>query len=82
MLKLDYLWMIIIAASFVFVAQSHGANNVKMAFDFRTSEWKTIEFISGKHDAIKVYTTAEDVTKKVEVRLLQNKEIFIIREKK
>ena len=38
------------------------ANNIRMAFDFRDSSWKTVEFLQGKKDKIKIYTTAEDVT--------------------
>jgi len=56
-------------------------NNVKMAWDFRTNSWRTIEFLSGRKNIIKVYATKEDVTKMVTFREIKGKYIFIIKEK-
>lgn len=77
------LFLLLVVVMFLAVLQARADTyNIKMAWDFRSSQWQTIEFISGKHEAIKVYTTAEDVTDLVECRLVDGKNVFIIRDKK
>lgn len=56
------------------------ANNIKIAWDFRTNEWKTIEFLKDK-DKIKVYSTAEDITDMVIIRFVEGRNVFAIKEK-
>ena len=53
--------------------------NIKMAWDFRTNEWQTIEFIREK---IEIYKTSEDVTDKVLVERIKERIIFYIKERK
>jgi len=49
-----------------------------MAWDFRDNKWKTVEFITGKTNSIRVYTTAEDVTELVIAKRIDGKVVFSI----
>ncbi|RLA75852.1 MAG: hypothetical protein DRG78_20200 [Epsilonproteobacteria bacterium] len=77
------MFLLLVVVMFLVVLQARAdTTNIKMAWDFRSSQWRIIEFIGGKHATIKVYTTAEDVTDLVQCRLADGKNIFIIKERK
>lgn len=74
--------LLLVVVAFLLVLEARATTNVKMAWDFRDSSWKTVEFLGGHHPKIKVYTTAEDVTDLVFVRLVDGKNVFAIKDRK
>jgi len=74
--------LLMAVVAFLICLEAKATTNVKVAWDFRDSKWKTLEFLGGKKNAIKVYTTAEDVTDKVFVRFVDGRNVFAIKDNK
>ena len=79
--NLDALLLLIIVVAFLVAVQARATTDIKMAWDFRTNEWRTIEFLADQ-DKIKVYTTAEDITDLVFIRYVDGRNIYAIKDMK
>jgi len=70
---------LMVVVAFLIVLEAKATTNIKVAWDFRDNSWKTLEFLGSKKNAIKIYTTAEDVTDKVFVRFVDGRNVFAIK---
>ena len=81
-LDINGMFLALVVVMFLFLLQARANTiDIKMAFDFRDNEWKSIEFLAHP-SKIHIFETSEDITDMVLVERVEERIVFYIKDKK